>query len=382
MGAGVGHVCEAIGRSGAAVYPRGGLLSCPRVEAAKDTAPVRAGEELDAARLAAYLADKLPGAGRGVEIEQFPGGHSNLTYLVRAGGREYVLRRPPMGPLPPRAHDMAREFGVLERVSAVYPPAPRAFAMCENPAVAGAPFFVMERRRGVVLRREAPPEFATLPGYPARTAEAFVDALAELHSIDIARGGLGGIGKPEGFLRRQVEGWSRRWEAAKTSELPEMKRLAEWLANELPASPAPTIVHNDYKLDNVMFAAGDPGRLVAVLDWEMATVGDPLVDLGIVLCYWPEAGDPEGRRVAISPLTASPGWPARAELLARYHEKTGRDLAGVAYYEVFGVFKLAVVLQQIYYRYRAGQTLDERFRDFDVRVRGLAEAGVAVLERQ
>ena len=343
----------------------------------QDTAPIRPGEELDAERLQRYLAEKVVGADQGIELEQFPGGHSNLTYLLRTGGREYVLRRPPLGPVAPRAHDMAREFRVLEKVAPLFPPAPEVYLLCEDVEVAGAPFYLMERRHGVVLRHELPEEWREKQ---AEVAGAFVDGLAELHAVDIFEHGLDAMGKPDGFLERQVRGWSGRWERSRTTDVPLMDRLSQWLAENMPESPRATLVHNDYKLDNVMLAADNPGRLAAVLDWEMTSVGDPLIDLGIVLCYWPQAGDPEVRRNAISPLTAQPGWPGRAELLARYHENTGRDLGRIAYYEVFGMFKLAVVLQQIYYRFHVGQTQDERFRDFDKRVEGLAEAARLVME--
>ena len=343
--------------------------------AMRDTATVRPGEELDIRRLQGYLAGRIAGAEQGVEVEQFPGGHSNLTYLVRAGGREYVLRRPPLGPVPPKAHDMAREFHVLERVAPLYPPAPRAYLLCDDPEVAGATFYLMERRRGVILRQQLPAGWDA-----ARIAEAFIDALAQLHAVDIYAHGLDEIGKPAGFLERQVSGWSRRWDGARTTELPAMERLKDWLLFNLPESSRATLVHNDYKLDNVMLDETDPSLVTAVLDWEMSSVGDPLIDVGIVLCYWPEAGDPEPRRNAISPLTTGPGWPSRAELLDRYHQKTGRDLGGIAYYEVFGLFKLAVVLQQIYYRFHVGQTADKRFRDFDRRVAGLAEAARLLME--
>lgn len=349
---------------------------------APDSAPVRPGEELDVEALRRRLAEAVPGIERDLEVEQFPGGHSNLTYLLRAGGREYVLRRPPLGPLPPRAHDMAREYRVLAAVSPLYPPAPRVYHLCEDEAVLGAPFYLMERRRGVTPRRETPPEFRAFADFPARAARAFIEALAALHAIDIRRHGLDRLGKPERFLERQVRGWTERWERAQTDELPLMAELARRLIAEIPTSAEATLLHNDYKLDNVMFAADDPGRITTVLDWEMATVGDPLVDLGIVMCYWPEAGDPPMRREAISPLTASPGWPSRREVIERYAELSGRSLAGIAYYEAFGIFKLAVVLQQIYRRWRLGQTRDERFRDFDRRVRGLAEAGARAWERK
>jgi aminoglycoside phosphotransferase (APT) family kinase protein len=346
-----------------------------------EVAPVRAGEEIDARALGEYLRGKLEGAGREIVIEQFPGGHSNLTYLVRVGGEEYVLRRPPLGPVAPKAHDMAREFRVLEAVHPVFPPAPRVFVLCEDPAVIGAAFFLMERRHGVVPRREAPVEFASDPEFPRKVSEGFIDCLAQLHAIDIERHGLSGLGRTEGFLERQVRGWTERWERAKTEELAGMDGLVRWLADRLPVSPPATLVHNDFKLDNIMLDARDPGRVEAVLDWEMATVGDPLMDLGCTLCYWTQAGDPEMRGGALSGITATPGWLTRGELVGRYAEKAGRDVSSLGYYEVFGLFKLGVILQQIYFRYHRGQTHDERFRDFHLRVRGLMRAAIELAER-
>lgn len=345
---------------------------------APDFAPVREGEQIDTQALAAYLRGRLDGADSGVAVRQFPGGHSNLTYLLEAGGREYVLRRPPLGPVAPKAHDMAREYNVLGAVHPLFPPAPRVFLLCDDPAVIGAVFFVMERRRGLVLRREIPGPYANDPDFGRRVSEAFVDCLAALHGVDVSEAMLG---KPAGFLERQVNGWAERWQRAQTETLPRMEQLIEWLTRRLPVSPAPTLVHNDYKLDNLMLDPADPGRVEAVLDWEMATAGDPLVDLGCVMCYWPEAGDPPVRRDALSSITTLPGWFTRAQLVERYARLTGRDVSGLGYYEVFGIFKIAVVLQQIYFRYRRGQTRDERFRNFDERVRGLVEVAAQVAER-
>jgi len=342
-----------------------------------DFAPVREGEQIDTQALAAYLRGKLEGVEAGLTVRQFPGGHSNLTYLLEAGGREYVLRRPPLGPVAPKAHDMAREYNVLGAVHPFFPQAPRVFLLCDDPAVIGAVFFVMERRHGLVLRREIPAEYAADPGFGGRVSEAFVDCLAALHAVDVNRVMLG---KPAGFLERQVNGWAERWQRAQTEALPQMDRLIRWLQDRLPESPAPTLVHNDYKLDNLMLAATDPSRVEAVLDWEMATVGDPLVDLGCVMCYWPEAGDPPVRRDALSAITTLPGWFTRAQLVERYARITGRDVSGLGYYEVFGIFKIAVVLQQIYFRYHRGQTRDHRFRNFDQRVRGLVEIAAGLAE--
>jgi len=340
-----------------------------------DTAAVRAGEELNREALSGYLRGKIEGA-ENLTIEQFPGGHSNLTYLVRTPAREYVLRRGPLGPVAPKAHDMAREYIVLAAVHPYFAGAPEVYHLCEDTSIIGAIFFLMERRRGIVVRDSIPAELAAFPDYPVRVSRGFVDCLVDLHSIDIEKHGLVSLGKPAGFLERQVRGWFERWNRAKTEEIALMDRLIQWLTDNLPVSPAPTLVHNDFKLDNLMLSLEDPGRVEAVLDWEMATVGDPLVDLGLILCYWSQPSDPGGVKAS---LTSQAGWFTREELVGRYAEKTGRDLSRLNYYEVFALFKLAVVLQQIYVRFHRGQTQDERFRHFDKRVFNLIQQAAALI---
>jgi aminoglycoside phosphotransferase (APT) family kinase protein len=346
-----------------------------------DAAPVRSGEELNLAALADWLSGKIDGAEQGITVEQFPSGHSNLTYLLRMNGdgREYVLRRGPLGPVAPKAHDMAREFRVLQMVHPHFREAPNAFHLCEDPAVLGAVFFLLERRHGLILRDDVPPQVATVPNYAQLVSEAFIDCLIRLHAIDVSKTGLIALGKPEGFLERQVQGWAERWNRAqtgvKTDEMPRIKmdRVIRWLADRRPSSPAATLVHNDYKLDNVMLGAGAVVRIEAVLDWEMATVGDPLADLGLTLCYWAWADAPQLRARGGPALTSQPGWYTRDQFVQRYAERTGRDLSHIGYYEVLGIFKLAVILQQIYYRFQRGQTQDARFQNFGESVRGLVE---------
>jgi len=337
-----------------------------------DTAPVRPGEELDLGALAEYMRGKIEGAERGLAVQQFPSGHSNLTYLLQIDGREYVLRRGPMGPVAPKAHDMAREFHVLQILHPHFPEAPAVFLLCEDPAVLGAVFFVMERRNGLILRDAVPPQLTLVKDYPQRVSEGFVDCLVRLHAIDIAKTGLIALGKPEGFLARQVQGWADRWNRAKTDEMPTMDHVIRWLTDRLPTSPTPTLVHNDYKLDNVMLRPSAHG-IEAVLDWEMCTVGDPLADLGLTLCYWAWATSPEFGSETLGALTSQPDWYTRDQFVDRYAEQTGRDLTHIGYYEVLGIFKLAVILQQIYYRFRRGQTNDVRFQHFDKRVHSLVE---------
>jgi len=346
-----------------------------------DTTPVRSGEELNLAALTDWLRGRVEGAARGVSVEQFPGGHSNLTYLLQIDDHEYVLRRGPLGPVAPKAHDMAREFRVLQSVHRHFPEAPNAFHLCEDPAVLGAVFFLMERRHGLILRDDVPPQLAKLPNYAQLVSEAFIDCLIRLHAIDVSKTGLIALGKPEGFLERQVQGWTDRWNRAKTDDTPEMDRVMQWLVDRRPRSPAPTLVHNDYKLDNVMLRAESADHIEGVLDWEMATVGDPLADVGLTLCYWTWADAPQLRARGVPSLTSQPGWYTRDQFVQRYAERTGRDLSQIGYYAVLGIFKLAVILQQIYFRFRRGQTQDARFQNFGEQVRGLVELAGSLLRK-
>ena len=334
-----------------------------------ETSGVRLGEEIDLGRLGKYLQRKLAGADGGVAVEQFPGGHSNLTYLVRTGGQEYVLRRPPLGPVAPKAHDMAREYRVLERVHPVFPAAPKVYLLCEDASVIGAPFFLMERRKGLVLRGRGPAELrpeSCGPEEGARVSRGFMDCFVALHSVDLAAHDLLSLGKPDGFLERQLQGWSDRWRRAQTDDAPNIDDVTGWLGSHLPQPLATTLVHNDFKLDNLMLDKDDIGHVEAVLDWEMTTIGDPLADVGLSLCYWTSgiAGGPE-QEVA--------GWYTRDEFVHQYASRTGRDVSRIGWYEVLGIFKLAVILQQIYFRWKAGQTRDERFAALGAHVRGLAD---------
>jgi aminoglycoside phosphotransferase (APT) family kinase protein len=346
-----------------------------------DIAAVRAGEELDVARLSEYLRDKIDGVSSGLKLQQFPFGHSNLTYLLITNGSEYVLRRGPLGPVAPKAHDMAREFHVLEAVHPHFPEAPKPIHLCEDRDVICAVFYIMERRRGIVLRDRIPEQIQRVSEHPKLISEAFIDCMVRMHGIDLRSAGLLALGKPEGFLKRQVHGWAERWQRARTEDVPEMEQVAEWLAERIPASGSATLVHNDFKLDNVMFAPEPPYRVEAVLDWEMATVGDPLADLGLTLCYWSWAAAPQLGTHGMPTLTARPPWYSREEFIARYAERSGRDLSQIAYYEILGIFKLAVILQQIYFRFHRGQTSDARFRDFNQCVKGLASLAGTLVER-
>jgi aminoglycoside phosphotransferase (APT) family kinase protein len=335
--------------------------------------PVRADEGLDSARLAAWLAGRLPGAEGPLELGQFGGGHANLTYLLRYGKTEFVLRRPPLGPIAPSSHDMAREHRVLADLWRVYSLAPRSYLLCADESVIGAPFHVMERRRGIVIRNDLPARFQGDPALARRIGETIVEALADLHKVDPATAGLSDLGRPEGFVERQLAGWTKRWHAAKEADDPRLDAVAAWLAAERPPSQAIALLHNDPKLDNMIVGAEDPARAVAVLDWDMCTRGDPLMDLGYLLTFWGEAGDPQAWIEAASMPTWRPGFPSRAEATQRYAESTGFDLSAIQWYHVFGTFKIAVVLQQIYIRFVRGQTQDQRFAVFGARVAALID---------
>ena len=244
-----------------------------------DNASVRTGEELDLVRLDSYLREQLdidPAAA--IELKQFPGGHSNLTYSIRYGNREFVLRRPPMGPVAPTAHDMPREYKLLSVINPHYPLAPKPVLLCEDTSIIGVPFYLMERRRGLIVRFKVPEEIGENLALRRRLSESVVDTMVALHAVDIQSSGIVQIGKPVGFVTRQVRGWADRWQRSKTGELAEMDQVINWLVDRIPAEDDAdaTIVHNDFKLDNIMLDPDDPTRVVAVLDWEMCTVGDPL----------------------------------------------------------------------------------------------------------
>ncbi|MBW8876343.1 MAG: phosphotransferase family protein [Acidobacteria bacterium] len=353
------------------------------------TRPVRPGEEIDAAPLAVWLKGRLPGVEGPIAIEQFPGGHSNLTYLLRFGDRELVLRRPPFGSQVKTAHDMGREYRVLSRLYALYPKAPRALLHCDDPKVIGAPFYIMERMRGIILREQRPVAGIDLnPERMRAISEAAVDSLAELHAVDYRAAGLDDLGHPEGYVARQVAGWSERWRRSRTDDIPELERAAAWLAGhqppERPGERSAALLHNDYKYDNLVLHPEELERnvrIIAVLDWEMATVGDPLMDLGTSLGYWMDPDDAPALRLLPAGPTTLPGNLRRAEVVERYAAATGRDVSDILFYYVYGLFKIAVIAQQIYYRYQQGLTKDERFAALIGAVRILGHTAAQALDK-
>ncbi len=333
------------------------------MESIDQPAPVRDGEELDARRLERFLRDSVAGLEGPVAVRQFPRGHSNLTYFIRAGEREFVLRRPPHGTKAKSAHDMGREYRVLSALQGVYPYCPRPLAYCADESVLGSAFYVMERIAGIIVRREFPPELKLTPGDVRTLCGNLLKAQAALHAIDPRQVGLADFGKPEGYVARQVHGWSKRYRAARTPDAPACEEIMAWLAEKMPPESArAAIIHNDFKLDNVILDPGDPLKIIGVLDWEMATVGDPLMDIGSSLAYWVEKGDPADLAAIKFMPTDTDGALTRRELVAAYAALTGLSVDRYDFYYAFGLFRLAVIVQQIYYRYYHGQTRDERFK--------------------
>ncbi len=342
--------------------------------------PVRAGEELPLAALRAFLDAHLPDLGE-LSVEQFPGGYSNLTYLLRAGdGREFVLRRPPHGARHGSAHDMLRERRILAALHPCWPKVPRPLVACDDEGVIGAPFYVMERVRGLIPRAGSAP----LPPERARArAEALIDTLAELHAVDVSIPGLADLGRPDGYAARQVRGWGERWARARSDDVPEVERLLAWLAAHVPPDGRAALLHNDFKFDNVVFDPDRPERVVAVLDWEMATLGDPLLDLGTTLAYWAERDDPaQWRGTSVVPATLDEGCLSRLEVVERYARACGHAVPADALLFAFalGLFKLAVIAQQIYARFLAGHARDARFAGLGQVVRACGRTGLRALD--
>ncbi len=380
-----------------------------------ETDHVRQVEEIDLAALGKYLQTNLAADIDTIEVEQFPAGSSNLTYLVRVGNAEYVLRRPPFGNTVRSAHDMDREFNVLSKLSAVYSPAPKPFFYCDDASVIGADFYLMERRTGLVIRGTIPGTDSTPLEIPARSkgtaatsdtclhsgirrvgahdlehsqdarlavCRSFIENLADLHALDYRAAGLGDLGKPQGYCRRQVEGWRKRYFATKTDEWPDLEASIAWLNDNIPADTDATLVHNDYKFDNVMLDPGDLTSITAVLDWEMVTVGDPLMDLGTTLGYWMAADAGEGLlNMPFNPRVLMENI-SRQQLAEMYAAATGRDISNILFYYVFGTFKIAVIAQQIYARYVKGFTKDARFARFNSFVAALGHFAAAAIKRR
>ncbi|MBP7475131.1 MAG: phosphotransferase family protein [Pyrinomonadaceae bacterium] len=369
-----------------------------------ETSAVRPGEEIDVERLSAFLGEELDLPTGEIGVEQFPAGSSNLTYLVRLGratcesprvskgdtltaatdAREYVLRRPPFGNTVKSAHDMQREFDVLSKLSAIYTPAPKPLIFSRDVSIIGSEFYLMERRSGLIIRGKIPGTYETLiSSQDSRldVCRSFIQNLADLHRLDYKAAGLESLGRADGYNRRQVEGWTKRYFAAKTDTWDDLEKAITWLNDNIPTESGASLIHNDYKFDNVMLDPTDLTKITAVLDWEMVTIGDPLMDLGTTLGYWmsKDVGDellnmPFNPRVLMENIT-------RQQLVEMYSESLGRKIPDMLFYYVFGTFKIAVIAQQIYARYVKGFTRDMRFANFDKFVAALGKIAASAIAR-
>ncbi len=333
------------------------------------TVATRAGEEPDKVNLNKYFHEAAPAIGEVLDITQFPGGFSNLTYCLKTTKGEFVLRRPPFGANIKSAHDMGREFRVLSLLKDHYSKIPHPFLYCESTDVIGSPFYIMTRINGVILRAANAPKLKLSPEILRKTSEALVDNLVSLHGLNIHSTGLEQLGKPEGYVLRQVEGWTKRYYQAETDKIETLDTIAEWLKQNMPAEQTPAFLHNDYKYDNVVLDPNDLSNILGVLDWEMATVGEPLMDLGGTLAYWSESRDTD--EVKFFNLTWLPGNLTREEVVNRYAEKSGRDISNILFYYLFGLYKNAVIAQQIYARWKQGHTKDARFGGLLPVIKGL-----------
>ncbi|MDA8693445.1 phosphotransferase family protein, partial [Saprospiraceae bacterium] len=322
---------------------------------------VRTGEALDWTSLEKYLRDNIEDIDGDMAIMQFHGGHANLTYLVKFGDRELIVRRPPFGKIAPGAHDMKREYKVLSKLTAYFSPAPQAYHLCEDDSVIGSMFVVMERRTGVVVRTKVLDCFLNFDNVEERLTAALIQAEADLHKVDYKKAGLEKLGRPEGFLERQLEGWGQRWHLSKTSENKGMDEVLRRLQSDIPTSQAATIVHNDIKLDNCQFQSDNPDKVTSMFDWDMCTLGDPLIDFGTTLSYWPE---PFFAGVEM-PIMLYGDFPNKEFLIDKYASLTGFDLQRIKWYEAFAYWKGAVIGQQLYERYLKGASTDDRMKKFE-----------------
>lgn len=342
---------------------------------------VRKGEEFDYAAVKEYLQKHLDIPNGELKVKQFPAGSSNLTYLLQIEDWEAVLRRPPLGPLPPKAHDMKRESGLLSKLYPEFQVVPKPYLFCEDEEVIGSPFYVMERKTGVVLNDTFPNDGEVTKETKQHISRMFIDTLVQLHEVDYEKAGLTSFGHPEGFLERQVHGWIKRYKKAETDTIDSFDPLAKWLINHIPTSRSVSVIHNDFKLNNILLSK-DYQSVNAVFDWEMSTIADPLFDLGVTLGYWVQQDDPAFMRGVLPTLTYQEGFYTRRELIERYAKKTGKDMSNIHFYIVFGYFKLAGILQQIYYRYVKGQTSDARFAKFKTSVRNLLDYAYYISDKQ
>jgi aminoglycoside phosphotransferase (APT) family kinase protein len=343
---------------------------------------IRNGEELDSVRVEAFIRDSIPGLSGEMTIKQFPRGHSNLTYLITMGDREMILRRPPFGTKAKTAHDMNREYRVLSALNPVFSYGPRPIIYTDDTSIMGCPFYLMERISGIILRRDLPSGLELTPQQVRQLFEELVNVQVKLHTIDYHKIGLTDFGKPQGYVERQVLGWSKRYRTARTPDAPDCESIMVWLEEHMPPdSENPAIIHNDFKLDNAVLDKDNPTKIIGVLDWEMATIGDPLMDLGSSLAYWVEPDDPPEILAIRTMPTHLEGALARKQMIDYYAQRSGRVIDDFSFYYCFGLFRLAVIAQQIYYRYYHGQTKDQRFKDLILFVVILEKVARGIIEK-
>lgn len=325
---------------------------------------IRDGEELDTQKIENFVKQHIDGLEGDLNITQFPGGASNLTYALSFDNKELILRRPPFGTIAKSAHDMGREYRVMNQLKPHYPYVPNMIAFCEDDAVIGCDFYLMERLIGIIPRSDLPKELVLDKAQTAQLCSNVVDKLIELHQVDYEAAGLADLGKGEGYITRQIEGWSKRYTNAKTDNVPDFEKVTSWLQNNMPEQVGTCIIHNDFRFDNVVLNPENPTEVVGVLDWEMATLGDPLMDLGNSLAYWIQADDDPMMQMTRRQPTHLEGMMTRQEVVDYYCHKMGITCDDFTFYRVYGLFRLAGIIQQIYYRYHHGQTKDKRFASF------------------
>jgi aminoglycoside phosphotransferase (APT) family kinase protein len=343
---------------------------------------VRDGEQLDTEKVRQFLIENIDGLKGDLQIEQFPSGFSNLTYLIKVGDREMILRRPPFGKKAKTAHDMGREYNILNALTPVFPYCPKPLAYAEDSQIMDCPFYVMERIEGIILRKDLPSGMQLSADHARKLCENLVDVQCRLHRLDYKEIGLADFGKPQGYVERQVQGWSKRYRDARTDDAPDFERVMQWLEeNRPPDSQRATVIHNDYKFDNVVLDPDDPLKIIGVLDWEMATIGDPLMDLGCSLGYWVSGDDPSNLQMMRQLPTTLDGMLSREEIVRLYGEKMELEIGSFDFYLCFGFFRLAVIAQQIYYRFYHGQTKDRRFAVLVFAVKILEETALAIVEK-
>jgi len=327
--------------------------------------------KLDWGKVDQYIMEQIPNLPNSpLQVKPFSAGYSNLTYFISKGDWQAVLRRPPFGPLPPKAHDMKREFEIQSKLERYLSLVPRPYFYCEDTRIMDRHFYVMEKKEGIVLDDKLPEEFEKRTESGAMVSNAFIDSLVRIHEVDYEAAGLSTFGYPEGYVSRQVNGWIKRFHLSKTNDTPSVDQLENWLINNIPPSPAPTIVHNDFKLNNMMFSASNPGEVVGIFDWELSTIGDPLTDLATAIAYWKEPGEGD---TGLTSVTSNDGFFSRRELLESYAKKSGRDVSNIDFHLTFAFYKIAVILQQIYYRWKIGEAEDERFSRLNIGIKNLLE---------